>query len=62
MEDTAVIQKYYLRHIMLAFLLLFLTMSWWKVANIIYKLILVLFGNNFIITANICVSIDATYI
>ena len=58
MQNRYAIQKYHHWHVMVVFSFTYSTISWWKFANILYKVILNLFENNLIIIAKIYVSID----
>ena len=62
MKYIGTIQQYHHQHIMLTFYVPYSTMTLSKVSNIIYKFILILSDNTFIMISHIYVSIDVPYI
>ena len=62
MDNISDTQQYHYWNMMFDFSLIYSTISWLKVANILYKVILNLFDYNFITMTKIYVRIDGPYI
>ena len=62
MEVISATEQFLHQHMMLDFSLPYSTILWWKVANILCNVVLIILDNTFIIIANICIKIDVSSI